>query len=50
MDNGTERTTKDIIHDLEAIKRYFMSESGGCYPVCLEEAIRILETTILEVE
>ena len=35
-------TNKEIIHDLEALKTYFEEVSGGCAPMCLEEAIKII--------
>ena len=36
-------TREQIIHDLEAIKEYFCSQNGGSAPLCLEEAIKIIE-------
>ena len=32
----------EIIEDLKAIISYFMEENNGCYPLSLEEAIKIL--------
>ena len=50
MESRREHTVEETIHDLEALKQYFMKETNGCYPVCLEDAIRLLETIKLEVE
>lgn len=36
-------TREQIIHDLEAIKEYFCAQNGGSAPLCLEEAIKIIE-------
>jgi hypothetical protein len=36
-------TREQIIHDLRAINEYFLEQSGGSAPVCLEEAIKIIE-------
>lgn len=33
----------EIIEDLEEIIRYFMEQNEDCYPLCLEEAIKILK-------
>ena len=32
-----------LIKDLTVIKQYFMNQSGGCFPLCLEEAINIIK-------
>ena len=36
-------TRDQIIHDLRAINEYFLEQSEGCAPVCLEEAIKLIE-------
>lgn len=35
-------TYAEIIKDLNTIRSYFEEESGGCVPVCLDEAIGII--------
>lgn len=36
-------TREQIVHDLEAIKDYFCEQNEGSAPLCLEEAIKIIE-------
>ena len=35
-------SNEQVIRDLNTLRDYFMEESGGCVPVCIEEAIRII--------
>lgn len=43
MQSDERRLSKArIIEDLDAIKSYFMAQTGGCYPLCLDEAIMII--------
>ena len=41
-------TDEVCIHDLEEIRDYFMEQTGGCCPVCLDYAIAVLRMRILE--
>jgi len=41
-------TDEVCIHDLEEIRDYFMEQTGGCCPVCLDYAIGVLRMRILE--
>ena len=36
-------TFKETIHDLKAIKKSYMEDADGCYPVCLDNAIEAIE-------
>lgn len=36
-------TTAEIIHDLKVLKDSFEEHTNGCSPICLEEAIKIIE-------
>lgn len=36
-------TREEIIHDLQALADYFITETGGSVPMCLEEAIKLLK-------
>lgn len=36
-------TTSEIIHDLKVLKDSFEEHTNGCSPICLEEAIKIVE-------
>lgn len=38
-----EMTREEIIHDLQAIADFFIEQSGGCVPIALEAAIKILK-------
>lgn len=38
------------VHDLEAIRDYFLEETGGSCPVCLDYAIAVLRVRINERE
>lgn len=38
-----DKTCRD---DLEGIRNYFMEQTGGCYPVCLDYAIALLTIRI----
>lgn len=38
------------VHDLEAIREYFLEETGGCCPICLDYAIAVLRVRINERE
>ena len=37
----------EIIHDLQALRDYFM-EAGGAVPVCLDEAIGIITALMIK--
>lgn len=37
---------KTCRHDLECIREYFMEQTGGCCPVCLDYAIALLTIRI----
>lgn len=39
-------TTKRCIEDLKTIKAYFIQQSGGSYPECIDYAIEQLEKSI----
>ena len=41
-------TEEVCIHDLEEIRDYFMEQTGGSHPVCLDYAIAVLRIRILE--
>ena len=41
-------TDEVCIHDLEEIRDYFMEQTGGSCPVCLDYAIAVLRIRILE--
>lgn len=50
MSNG--HSLEEVIHDLEALGKYFEQETDGCVPVCIPEAVKILKAlkTIKEVQ
>lgn len=33
---------RQIIEDLKTLRAYFLEQTGGSVPVCIDEAIRIL--------
>lgn len=39
-------TDEVCIHDLEQIRDYFMEQTGGCCPVCLDYAIAVLRIRV----
>lgn len=42
LEEVANMTDEICIHDLEEIRDYFMEQTGGCYPVCLDYAIAVL--------
>lgn len=36
-------TKEQVIHDLRVLAEYFAEQSDGCMPLCLVEAIKIIE-------
>ena len=35
-------TRQEVIEDLKTLRAYFLEETGGSVPICIDEAIRII--------